>query len=143
MRIEIQAPYNEKYSHGYTRINEEKRNKLYLVKHGETSPGSSTAYARYLMSVSLGRWLTANENVDHKDEDPTNDAIDNLQLLTRSENSIKHCLLNPGEMMTLICPECNLEFTKRAHQLKYKLKQGKQPCCSRTCGGKHSHKKDG
>lgn len=51
---------------------------------------TSTAYARYLMSVKLKRYLHDDEEVDHIYNDFTNDSIDNLQILSGSENTKKY-----------------------------------------------------
>lgn len=52
-------------------------------------------YARYLLEKHLGRKLTKYETVDHIDEDPTNDRLSNLQILSKAENSRKSLRLNP------------------------------------------------
>ena len=41
--------------------------------------------------------------------------------------------------LNLICPICKNRFTREARQLNHKIKAGKQPTCSRSCGGKQSH----
>ena len=42
------------------------------------------------MCVKLGRYLQPGEEVDHIDNDKTNDSIDNLQILTGEENIRKY-----------------------------------------------------
>lgn len=51
---------------------------------------TSISYARWLMQEHLGRELTSDEHVDHINEDPTDDRIENLQILTCKENNQKH-----------------------------------------------------
>lgn len=51
---------------------------------------TSISYARWLMQEHLERELTSDEHVDHINEDPTDDRIENLQVLTRVENTQKH-----------------------------------------------------
>lgn len=46
-------------------------------------------YAKFKLEIKLGRKLTRNDCVDHKDEDKTNDKFSNLQLLTRTDNAKK------------------------------------------------------
>ena len=53
---------------------------------------------RYLLAVKLGRYLTDEEQVDHIDDDKTNDNIDNLQILTVKENAVKSGLANRKEI---------------------------------------------
>jgi len=45
--------------------------------------------ARFMLEIKLNVRLNIDETVDHIDGDSTNDSIDNLQLLSRSENSKK------------------------------------------------------
>lgn len=52
-------------------------------------------YARYRLEKHLGRKLTKYETVDHIDEDPTNDRLSNLQVLSLAENVRKSLRLNP------------------------------------------------
>ena len=47
-----------------------------------------------LMEEKIGRRLFANECVHHKDENRSNNDIDNLQLMTRSEHARLHALEN-------------------------------------------------
>ena len=59
---------------------------------------TSTAYARWLMCQHLQRKLNDSEQVDHIDDDCFNDELDNLQLLTRSENIKKHNIGKPSPL---------------------------------------------
>lgn len=45
---------------------------------------------RYVMSLHLGRWLERDEVVHHKDEDKTNNSLDNLELTNASEHTKIH-----------------------------------------------------
>lgn len=49
----------------------------------------SIQYARLLLECKIGRRLVGNETVDHIDGDVTNNDVDNLQILTRSQNASK------------------------------------------------------
>ena len=84
IKIDLKYPYNTVWKYGYVTINRDNRRTLLLV--GDTKR-SSTQYARYLLSVKLGRFLTKDETVDHIDGDKTNDNLDNLQILSSSENT--------------------------------------------------------
>ena len=100
MKIDLEYPYNEIYKAGYLRVNRENRNTLYLVKHEGIHTSSSTSYSRYLMAVHLKRFLTEDEQVDHIDNDKSNDIIENLQILSMKENLSKS--KRPRAMTTLI-----------------------------------------
>ena len=54
--------------------------------------GKTVRISRLLMALHLGRSLDKNEVVHHLDEDPTNDSIDNLQIMSRSDHSRIHHL---------------------------------------------------
>jgi hypothetical protein len=52
--------------------------------------GSRIAYSRAVMAAHVGRLLTPAEIVHHRDGDPTNDALSNLQIVTRAEHIAIH-----------------------------------------------------
>ena len=93
------------------------------------------------MEQKLGRKLDRGETVDHIDEDFTNDNIENLQILTLSENAKKHARIKrPIEYVEFTCPVCGNEAKKEARNVKHNLKRGKDgPFCGRSCAGKWSH----
>ena len=86
-KIEIEYPYSTKYKSAYLVVN--KDNRRTVILYNSHSDRSSTQYARYLMAVKLGRFLEEHDHIDHKDDDKTNDHIDNLQILTLAQNNIK------------------------------------------------------
>lgn len=51
--------------------------------------GLNTTYARYLFAAHLGHWIPKELEVDHINNDPTDDRIENYQLLTPEENISK------------------------------------------------------
>ena len=85
MKIELQKPYSDDWDNGYLVVNPESRKTVILTKN-KSKIKSSVSYARYLMAVKLNRYLTSDEEVDHIDEDKTNDSVNNLQILSRKEN---------------------------------------------------------
>lgn len=84
MKIQLEYPYTQDWKAGYIVINRERRRTLILVSPDNRK--SSTQYARYLLAVHLGRYLTSEETVDHIDGNKENDDISNLQILSRQEN---------------------------------------------------------
>ena len=137
IKIDLKYPYNTVWKYGYVTINRDNRRTLLLVGDRRRS---STQYARYLLSVKLGRFLTKNETVDHIDGDKANDNIDNLQILSRSENTRKS---QKKPDFKLVCPICKKVFVVERYKVsgrkkKEKIKRGEM-CCSRVCGGKFSH----
>lgn len=135
-KINLEYPYNKRWKSGYIVINKENRRTLILVNNEKDR--TSTQYARYLLAVKLKRFLTEDETVDHIDEDKTNDSIDNLQILSRKENSIKSCK-KPD--VKLVCPVCEIVFYRSLTQISGKKDRAKSNmiACSRSCGGKLGH----
>lgn len=109
------------------------RRMVFLVKIGDSKKRTSMSYARYLMSVHCGRVLNKDEHVDHIDDNKLNDVIDNFQLLTPEQNSIKRNLLSGRKMVRLKCPECEIEFVKERGQSHLVIKSKKMDFCSRIC----------
>lgn len=100
----------------------------------------SKPYSRYLMEVHIGRILDGRkETVDHVDGDKTNDVIENLQILSLSENVKKAWedgTYNDQKVskIQLTCPLCSKNFllTNGAYNWK-KKKYNSGPYCSKSC----------
>ena len=137
MIIEILSPYNKDYHRAYL-VNSQGRNSVCLY-NTETKARHTVSYARYLMATSLNRFLTDDEEVDHIDNDKTNDSIDNLQLLSRTENIKKQKRLIGLKKVLYECPVCNEHFSVRKGLSHLVNKRKKSMTCSRSCGGKISH----
>ena len=70
----------------------QKRN-IHLVEEGFHCMCDKSGWVlehRYQMAKHIGRPLTRNEIVHHKDGDRSNNHIDNLELTSRSEHMRKH-----------------------------------------------------
>ena len=132
-KINLQPPYAADWKYGYLNINSEGRRTLTL--YNSSKDRSSCQYARYLKAVELGRYLTELEQVDHKDEDKTNDDLDNLQILTCVENNRKTFCKPP---IICTCPNCGAIFESDKRKLAGKSPDEK--CCSRKCGRAQSEK---
>lgn len=98
---------------------------------------TTMSYARYLMSVHLGRYLLPDEHVDHIDNNKLNDTVDNLQIMSQADNTRKSALTGES-LVKLICPHCGSNFKRRrgntnlVYSRRYKL-----TFCSRSCAGKY------
>jgi hypothetical protein len=97
-------------------------------------------YARYLMCIKENRILKKEEIVDHKDENKFNDNINNLQILTNSENVYKNNVarFNIGLTYVIyICPVCNFINILKLKKFNYNSENGtKHPICnSKRCAG--------
>lgn len=94
------------------------------------------SYPRILMEEKLGRPLTNDEVVHHIDENPENNNIDNLVILTKSE----HCRLHRQKYFNKVvtCEVCKKKFiwTPEAQSCYYRdLNRGKNRIisCSKSC----------
>jgi hypothetical protein len=87
----------------------------------------SLAYAKYLMSVQLGRQLEPYEIVHHKNENPLDDSLENLEVVSHGLHGAIHT--NGWKMKVFVCQSCGKEFESRddGQYRKY---------CSRECFGR-------
>lgn len=132
MKMDLEYPYNKDWKFGYLQINPEMRKTVILFNNSQER--SSTAYARYLLAVKLGRYLTEYEEADHIDTDKTNDSIDNLQVLSVEEHRIKTNLEQSGETyLKFICACCGEEFTRSRQRINKATKY-----CGLSCARKSS-----
>lgn len=88
MRIELHELYASKWKAGYLQTS--KSGRRYLVLYNSNTDRTITSYARYLLSVKIGRFLEDGEEADHIDEDRTNDDPNNLQVVSCTDNKRKN-----------------------------------------------------
>jgi hypothetical protein len=87
------------------------------------------------MSVKEGRVLEEFEHVDHINNDPLDDRIENLQILSLAQNNKKYQseVLKGRLMVELICP-CGTQFSKERRNTHILESNGaKNTYCSRRC----------
>ena len=94
------------------------------------------SYPRYLLEQKLNRRLKDHETVDHIDGDCTNNTLDNLQILSLSDNIKKS--IKPAKLGNFVCPICNNSFQRKISAVNHNQKsQGKSgPYCSKSCAGR-------
>ena len=135
-KIQLEYPYNRDWKYGYVVINPEGRKTLILWNSSKHR--SSTQYARYLLAVHLGRYLTKDETVDHIDNDKQNDEISNLQILSHADNNRKS---NCKPLYELDCPICSIHYTLPHSSVRGVTKakaENNTRCCSKSCGAKQA-----
>ena len=114
------------------------------VIHYEFESGTrrTQSYPRYLMELALDRKLESWEHVDHINNDPTDDRIENYQILTQKKNNQKAFIFHghSAKIVDLVCIACKISFKRELHREKDRIKQGKTgPFCSKQCVGETYH----
>lgn len=93
-------------------------------------------YSRYIMSTFMGRILLPEEQVDHVNDNPHDDRIENLQILNHHDNMAKLGKSLGGKLLVdLDCPICGIIFTKEKRQTHFH-KGTVRTTCSKSCGYK-------
>ena len=104
-----------------------KYRKVVVHGHPYADKRGCVLFHRLVVEKSIGRYLLPNEHVHHKDGNPYNNDISNLELVSVSEHRHKH-----SEGVTLLsfnCAVCGKEFIRPKRGKIYKY-------CSRECLGK-------
>ena len=134
MKIELEEPFKSLWRNGNLYVSNENR-KIVSLTGGSLS--YIVTYARYLMCVKLGYILPTYLEVDHIDNDKTNDDINNLQVLTKQQNIEKANLYYLTHIQTCFgyhCAHCGLPFIITERQKNMRLAQNvKYAFCGRSC----------
>lgn len=141
MKIELQEPFKSLWLKGYIVTNKELRNHVCLFN--SSTDRTTISLARYKMCCKLGYILEDYYEVDHIDNDKTNDNIENLQVLTKEQNRAKETeRYNRYEKVfhDQICPACNKEFkvSSKIYNGRIKLNKDHRFFCSSKCSCVHT-----
>lgn len=134
MIIQLEEPFKTLYRKGYLRTESDGRK--YVSLYNAPGDQRSISYARYLYSVQLGFEVPDGIEIDHRDGDKTNDDVDNLRPMTFEMHRDKTYLLESKKevIVDLLCPGCQLPFTRTARYVRDKKSQGQTDFhCSRRC----------
>lgn len=135
MLLKLEEPFKSKWNKGYLQIHD--NNRKYICLFNSDNDRTLISYARYLMGVKLGYEVPSQYEVDHIDNDKTNDDINNLQLLTQEQNLIKqqwHYIEHIQVCYGVECNWCGTHFLLTERQVKMKLAAGVNDIfCSRRC----------
>lgn len=112
----------------------------FVIVHYDDKKRRHVSYPKHLLEQYLGRELDPDqETVHHKDGNFNNNAIENLEILSRSEHSKKDS--KKIREWTATCPWCSKRFhlspSQIAHRQRKSIKQA-GPFCSYQCMGKYN-----
>lgn len=110
---------------------------LYNIEDGKHY--KTISYTKYLMSVHLGRILERDEQVDHINNDKSDDRIENLQILSFEDNLRKFAReVKKGRFLVeMICPSCGLIFIReRRNTHLLSCRNAINTYCSKKCSYK-------
>jgi hypothetical protein len=88
---------------------------------------------RVVIENELGRLLNSQEDVHHINEIKTDNRIENLEVLPRSEHARKHA---KPVFASTICPNCSKQFHLKPSVLRLRGRRNKsgKVFCTRSCG---------
>ena len=111
----------------------------YVPDHPYCTKNGYILEHRYIIEQHLGRLLSPNEVVHHKDGNKKNNNIDNLEIMSNSEHSKFHNRGKGRKFCLLKCPWCG-ELFKLPYNHSFLQKKNKLHCncCSNECRGKLS-----
>lgn len=101
-----------------------------LLYNASNNKQLTVSYPKILMEAFLERRLVDDETVDHKDKDFTNNEIDNLRVINRS-NHVK-LDVKRRKPLEVECTICKKKFIATRHQLN---KRATGFFCSKQCSG--------
>ncbi len=136
MKIDNPPPF-EGYNCYLSTDTKQGRKFVSLVNMFDYTDRTTISYAAFLLSVDRGKLLDSRfEQADHINNDPSDDRLENLQILTPEENNAKNHLVHAAKLYELTCFMCGKVFYRQKQRLKYPLYF---MTCSRSCGSKKGH----
>ena len=106
-----------------------------VLNHPNATKHGYVLEHRIVMENYIGRILTKDEVVHHKNENKKDNRLCNLELMNDSEHRRQHSTTG-RTMIILECPNCKVEF-ERERRTTHFVKGGKNTFCSRKCNGEY------
>lgn len=133
----LETPFKELWRVAYIREAEDGRKRIDLVNSSKDR--TTISFARYLMCVKLGKFISEDYEVDHIDADCTNDDLSNLQILTKEEHLEKTTreATTGRTFLQLVCPNCRITFKR---EVRFTTGNKENNFCSRHCNAAHNGK---
>jgi hypothetical protein len=130
-------PYENCKIHGpYTR----KDGRQHVVIVYPDKKKKTVSYAKYLLETNNGEYLSENDTVHHKDKNPLNNSMDNLEIISRGDHVRQHTIKYKEDIVRkcTCCGKdvvCTARQQKRRHSNRFRDKGG--IFCNKTCSGKY------
>ena len=109
-----------------------------VPEHPNSTKNGYVLLHRIVVENHLGRLLSPNEIVHHKNHNKFDNRIENLEVLTQKEHGKLHSMTKVRKMYKLKCPCCSKIFYRRGNYVDFRLKRGHILYCSRVCSGSMS-----
>lgn len=140
------GPWSDKPVDFYITLHKkEQRRYVHIYTTDPRTLMKTTSYARFLMEQHTGRLLFEYETVDHVDGDKLNDQIENLQILSHTDN-VQKFFGTIGEPLVsvYVCPICNSSFERETCVVERdQVRKGYAgPFCSKSCRSKYARSKE-
>lgn len=114
-------------------------NYVVVRNHPNATKNGYVLHHRIVMENKLGRLLSSNEIVHHKNGDKKDNRVENLEVMSSKEHARLHGLEQGVQMVELKCPHCSESFIREKRQTHLQ-KRSSWTTCSRSCRGKFSSK---
>ncbi len=117
-----------------------KDKRMHVVIVHDDGRKQTKSYPRYLYEQFYGCTLTPEQTIDHINNDFNDNRIENLQVLSLTDNVQKQHKAAPRKLYKFTCPVCGVASVKYFNEVSGNRKKGKKgPYCSRQCAGKASY----
>ena len=97
----------------------------------------TVSYPKYLMEVHLGYLLEKDETVHHKDDDFTNNDMNNLEILKRGPHARQDHIKIRSKSEKVKCVWCGGRFKISWYQIQKGRDKFAGPFCSKHCVGEY------
>ena len=146
MRIDLLPPFSLEWKQGYLQTHPSGRK--YVCLYNTDNDRTIISYARYLMSVQIGHHIPSGYEVDHKDDDKTNDDPANLQIVTEEYNRLKEqyrYAMFEQVHLGFHCAWCETPFLLTERQVKQRLSYSKSGLafCTKACSELYQKQTEG
>jgi hypothetical protein len=104
---------------------------VYDADHPLANKSGIVYVHRYIMSVHLGRWVTAEEQVHHVDGNRKNNVIGNLEVMSSAEHARMHNTFPVSERLERSCKYCGDSFEDTIGRMRNR-EYCSQECCKKS-----------